>query len=165
MDDLIEQIEKGLQNNLFYLSLFVSLAIPDICGALGSRNGKATGKKYSVWFDNNVGKPKNYNIKGLDCYMFRCSLLHQGSTIHNDSTFKRILFVEPNASSNTFHNNIIQGALNIDVRIFCIDIVNAARAWVQTKSNDSIFIKNYTNMIKRYPNGLPPYFKGISVIS
>jgi hypothetical protein len=45
MELLLEQIEKGLNANLYYLSLFVALCIPDICGALEPENGRADGEK------------------------------------------------------------------------------------------------------------------------
>ena len=38
MHDLLEQIEKALECNLYYLALQSTLALPDICGALESEN-------------------------------------------------------------------------------------------------------------------------------
>ena len=34
MQNLLDQIQKGLEADLYYLSLFAALAIPDICGAI-----------------------------------------------------------------------------------------------------------------------------------
>lgn len=42
MKNLLEQIDHGLKVNLYYLSLFVALSIPDICGAIDSQNGEAS---------------------------------------------------------------------------------------------------------------------------
>lgn len=164
MDDLLDQIETGIQNNLYYLSLFVSLAIPDICGALESVNGVASGSKYASWFDKNVVIPNGYYLNGMDCYYFRCSMLHQGKTTHKNSNFTRILFVEP-SSSNIFHNNIINKALNIDIKIFCNDMINATKCWISVISTDKNFIKNYKDFVRRHPKGLPPYISGVPVIS
>ena len=36
MRDLLEQIERGLDQNLYYLALFSALSLPDICGAVDS---------------------------------------------------------------------------------------------------------------------------------
>jgi len=44
MRDFLVQIKKGLDVNLYLLSLFSALAIPDICGAMGSENGEASTK-------------------------------------------------------------------------------------------------------------------------
>ncbi|WBV72395.1 hypothetical protein PGH42_05345 [Legionella pneumophila] len=64
MIEFLDQISKGIEANLYYLALFASLSIPDICGALGSENGKSRRDKYINWFNENVGNPKNYNLSG-----------------------------------------------------------------------------------------------------
>jgi len=42
MEDLIRQIRAASAAGLYYLALFAALAIPDICSALETENGKAT---------------------------------------------------------------------------------------------------------------------------
>ena len=123
MRDFLTQIKNGLDANLYLLSLFSALAIPDLCGAMSSENGEAGKKKYKAWFDKYVAPKYNGFLSGEDCYFFRCSLLHQGSSQHPKSNYKRVLFVEPSATTNVFHNNIMNDALNIDVRIFFNDII------------------------------------------
>lgn len=54
MRNVLDQIEQAVEGNLYYLALFVTLAIPDICGALDSDDGRATGAKYVAWFDKHV---------------------------------------------------------------------------------------------------------------
>lgn len=51
MHDLLEQIEKALECNLYYLALQSTLALPDICGALESENGQANRTKYINWYN------------------------------------------------------------------------------------------------------------------
>jgi hypothetical protein len=164
MRDLLEQIKLGLNNNLYYLSLFAALAIPDICGAIDSDNGEANPDKYKDWFGRYVGDKYEGCLTAEDCYLFRCSLLHQGSTQHPKSGYSRILFVEPSATTNIFHCNIMNDALNIDVRIFCHDIIEGAKVWLQQHEETELYKKNYGKFIRRYPNGLAPYFVGIPVI-
>jgi len=164
MQDLLKQIKTGLDHNLYYLSLFTSLAIPDICGALTTTNGVATKDKYIEWFNINVGKPKQYFLTGEDCYYFRCSMIHQGRMQHVNSSFQRILFVEPRSTINTFHNNIILKSLNIDLVIFCNDIVESCTKWLETIKNDLNFIRNYDLFVRRYPNGIRPFIEGVPVI-
>lgn len=165
MEDLLHQIKKGLENNLYYLSLFIALSIPDICGALGSSDGKATGKKYKEWFDKYVAQKYDNNLDGNTCYLFRCSLLHQGSTEHIHSHYSRILFIEPGTTNNIFHNNILNYALNIDVNIFCEDIVAGAKRWLSEIKETDEFKANYPKFVRRYPSGLSPYIRGLPVIS
>ncbi|KKT35303.1 MAG: hypothetical protein UW24_C0011G0006 [Parcubacteria group bacterium GW2011_GWA2_44_12] len=165
MKDFLTQIEKGLDANLYLLSLFSALAIPDICGAMSSENGEASAEKYKTWFDKYVATEYNNFLNGNDCYYFRCSLLHQGSTQHNESNYKRVLFVEPSATTNVFHNNRINGALNIDVRIFCKDLIDGAKKWLEENENTDLYKQNFDKFMRRYPNGLPPYIVGVPVIS
>ena len=165
MRDLLIQIKNGLGANLYLLSLFSALAIPDLCGAMDSKNGEAKPEKYKAWFDKYVAPKYNGFLNGNDCYYFRCSLLHQGSSQHPKSNYKRVLFVEPSATTNVFHNNIMEDALNIDVRIFCNDIISGAEAWLDENEETELYKKNYDKFMRRYPNGLSPYIVGVPVIS
>jgi hypothetical protein len=164
MQDLLEQIKQGLQSDLYYLSLFVALSIPDICGAIDSSNGEASGHKYINWFDKYVAPKYGNFLKGSDCYKFRCSLLHQGSTRHPKSSYSRILFIEPNAINGVFHCIVLNDALNIDVGKFCNDMTEGVKLWLAEVETTDLFKKNYDKFIKRYPNGLPPYIVGAPVI-
>jgi hypothetical protein len=79
--------------------------------------------------------------------------------------YSRILFVEPTASTSVLHCNIIEDALNIDVRIFCADIIAGAEKWLSEVEKTERFKRNITRCATRYPNGLPPYIIGVPVIS
>lgn len=164
MKNLLEQIKKGLDNNLYYISLFAVLSIPDICGAIDSENGEASADKYVQWFNKYVARKYTGFLDGEDCYYFRCSLLHQGSSQHPKSNYSRVLFVEPTATTNVFHCNILNDALNIDVRIFCGDIVEGVKEWLREVENTELYKKNYGKFMMRYPNGLKPYIIGVPVI-
>lgn len=165
MRDLIGQIQQALQfPDFYYLALFTSLALPDICGAIGSGNGQASKRKYVDWYNQYVALTCQF-LTGDDCYYFRCSLLHQGSTQHSNSNYKRILFVEPSATTNILHCNILNDALNIDVRIFCADMIKGVETWLLKYENTKLFQKNYNSFIRRYPDGLRPYIDGFAVIS
>lgn len=165
MENFFIQIKKGLDVNLYFLSLFSALAIPDICGAMGSKNGEANPEKYKAWFDKYIAPQYNNFLNGEDCYYFRCSLLHQGSSQHNRSNYKRVLFVEPSTTTIIYHNNIMNDALNIDVKIFCNDLISGAEKWLEENENTDLYKKNSDKFMRRYPNGLPPYIVGVPVIS
>ena len=165
MRDFISQIQEALQNpNLYYIALFSSLSLPDICGAIGSDNGEASRDKYIDWYDRYVAHKCPF-FTGEDCYLFRCSLLHQGSTQHPRSSYKRVLFVEPSSTTNVFHCNILNDALNLDVRIFCQHMVEGVENWLQEYETTELYQTNYNRFIRRYPNGLAPYIIGIPIIS
>lgn len=149
---------------MYYLALYTTLTLPDICSALSSADGKTSGKKYINWYNNFAQDKCCSHLDGIACYKFRCSMLHQGTTQETEIGYSRILFLEP-TNTNSFHDNILQDALNIDLNIFCLSMIEAVEEWlVQVKNNPS-FIKNYQTFMRRYPNGLCPYINGTPVIS
>ncbi len=165
MKDLLEQIQKGLDANLYYLSLFVALAIPDICGALESEDGKATSRKYKKWFNEYMvrKRPDKYGerLTSDDIYNFRCSLLHQGSSHHSQGNYLRILFIEPGFCTYNIHSCVVGAKTNaksllIDIRQFCDDIVIGVNSWIEDNKKRANYKKNYNKLIKRYPKGITP---------
>lgn len=164
MKDLLDQIERALDANLYLLALLGSLVIPDICGALGSEDGRALREKYIEWFKKYAANICPF-LSGEDCYYLRCSLLHQGSSQHERSGYSRVLFVEPTATTNVFHCNVLNDALNIDVRIFCLGMVAAAHRWLGEVEGTELFKRNMRKFMQRYPNGLATYIVGVPVIS
>jgi hypothetical protein len=167
MQTFFSQIRAALAVNLYYLSLYVCLTIPDTCGAMSSENGWATQDKYIAWFDQFVGPkyPEPISFTGQDCYAFRCSLLHQGSTQHPSGRYKRIIFVEPGSTGNLLHRNLINDAMNLDVPTFCNDILDGADTWFEEAEQTSEYRKNYPQFAQRYPSGFSPYIGGVPVIS
>lgn len=164
MEDFLQQIEKALSYNLYYVALQSTLTLPDICGALQSADGIATKSKYVDWYDTYF--LDKINLSADDCYYFRCSGIHQGKTTHEKSRYSRILFIEPdNKNHITCHNNVLNDALNIDVNIFCNTMIKSVRHWLSSVQNNNNFKNNYSSFIRRYPNGLPPYIVGLPVIS
>jgi hypothetical protein len=168
LDDLLRQIEAAVAGNAYYLALYAALTLPDICGAMESSDGIATKARYIAWFDARVadryrvcGRP---SLTGDTCYYYRCSLLHQGRSQHPALGYSRILFLEPGASNSVFHNNILNDALNIDVRTFCRDIIAGVRTWQPTASATPEYKTNYPLFMQRYPNGIAPYIVGTPVI-
>ncbi|MEY2480978.1 MAG: hypothetical protein QOI04_1905 [Verrucomicrobiota bacterium] len=164
MQDLLHQIRTARDAGLYYISLMSALALPDICGALEAADGFASGARYEAWFDKHVGPKYNGFFAGADCYLFRCSFLHQGRTQHPRGKYSRILFLEPAASGVVMHNNILNGALNIDVRIFCEDLVSAVEVWLPEAKKLPHFANNLSQFVTRHPNGLAPYIVGLPVI-
>ncbi len=171
MHDFLLQIQKAIDSHSYYLALYVSLTLPDICAAMQSENGQTKGRKYINWFNCYVagkymvaGKP---SLDGAICYSYRCALLHQGRAQHQDLGYSRILFVEPGCTTNVFHNNILNDALNIDVQIFCNDIIEGANNWIleMEESQNPHYLKNKEEFMQRHEDGLPPYILGVPVIS
>jgi len=164
MQDLLQQIRSANEYRLYYVALFSSLALPDICGALEAADGMASKARYIQWFDQHVAPRYHGFLDGETCYQFRCSMLHQGTTHHPQSRYSRVLFVEPGTLGLVMHNNVLNDALNIDVRIFCEDLCSAVEAWLPAAQQMPHFQANATKFVRRYPSGLPPYIVGLPVI-
>ena len=183
MHALVEQVESSLASRLYFLSLFTSLSIPDIAGALASENGEASGKKYAAWYETWVRPRFLENVladlppdarahvrnlenplDGESCYQFRCSLLHQGSTQHPKSKFSRIIFIEPGATTNVVHYGRMNDALCIDLPRFCLEVLQGARAWLATHETEPEVQRNLAKFAQRHPTGLAPYIVGVAVV-
>lgn len=169
MEELIEQILEAAHSTLYLLG---GLALPDICGALEVSDGKATGERYIAWFDRwvapkyVVGPARQPSFSGEDCYYFRCSLLHQGTTQHPRSRLTQIAFLEP-GHGIVMHNNVMSTPdrtyLNLDVTQFCSDVASGARNWLQQVSGQQPFEENLRHVVRRHPDGLAPFIIGVPV--
>lgn len=165
MRDFFVQIRRGLDANLYYLSLSAALMVPDICGAMESEDGRADGSRYKSWFDRYVADRYGTFFTADDCWRFRCSMLHQGTSRHPSGGYDRIFFVEPSTSPGVLmHLNVFDNCLNIDVRVFCNDIVDGAERWLDEVETSERYQNNYYHYMKRHPNGLLPYVSGVPVI-
>lgn len=154
MHELLNQIAKSTDTGEFYLALFTSLSLPDICGAMQSTDGKATRTKYIEWFDNYLSR-QYLNLNGDICYSFRCAALHQGRTQQIGSSHPRIMFYSPIIHKNfMFHDNMMNGVINIDVRVFSYDIVKAVRKWLDDMKSNSNFQMHYPHFLQQRENGI-----------
>jgi hypothetical protein len=132
-------------------------------------DGKATSDRYKNWFDHYVAPKYNGVLDGNTCYLFRCAMLHQGRMQHPASLYSRIFFVDPGLTGLILHRNVASTptgtALNIDVRIFCEDVVSAAETWLLQARQLPQVAANLAMSVTHYPNGLPPFINRIPVIA
>jgi hypothetical protein len=155
MNDLIASLEKSLETKNWYAALMIALTLPDIAGKVDSPNGSSSGR-YASWFDQYAsdryvtiigatleGYPpmtKQF-LNGADCYALRCSFLHEGGSTISHQRAQEVLdgFVfgfrtEPGESHcNLSKNNKLQ----LEVAIFCTDIVNGVKKWLAAIANDT----------------------------
>lgn len=170
MRDYLEQIDAAA-TSAYYLALVGALTVPDICGALEAPNGRATEAKYVAWFNRWVGPAYARGEKsftGIDCYLYRCAMLHQARARPTRErpprgSFERVLFVEPGHDPEV-HDVIIAGALVIEVPTFVRDVTAAARRWLEEVEGTEPFERNDELAFRRYPYGLEPYIVGAPVI-
>ena len=170
MNEYLEEIKKALDNKLYLIALQSCLIIPDICSALQANNGKTSGNKYKKWYQKYFKNVYDYNLEPEDCYLFRCSMIHQGKTIptpqdNQEAMYSRIIFLYPNQTI-CMHNNIFNDVLNLDLVTFCNDIIKSAESWNKEliKTNNKNYLKNADNLIAIHLNGIEPYICGFPVI-
>jgi hypothetical protein len=165
MDEMIRQIRAASAAGLYYLALFGALTLPDICGALASSDGKATGTKYKAWLRDNV--PGDASDADL-IYGLRCSLLHQGRALPHGSAFP-IACMLPSPGVPQFHrlstetNGDRVGWLSIPA--FVDEMTQAAESWFATFGNTETVIRNFEKFARIRPEGLPPHVLGTPVIA
>lgn len=158
------EIGKALDAELYYLAVVAALTMPDICAALESPDGRTKKTTYTAWYDTWMA-PLYPEITSQDMYSLRCGILHQGMFGHPGMQYSRVLFTIPNAQRNTFHRNIIDGALNLDAPQFCKDVVKCAHEWYTAMKNDTNVRANLPRLVQFRANGLAPYMMGMPLIA
>jgi hypothetical protein len=181
---ILREIEKALDAKLYYLAIAVALSVPDICACLEfdpDNPTRATMKTYSTWCNTNIGS-KFDNLNGDDLFYLRCGILHRGNFDNGKSKFNRVLFLCPESVIKahdavfTVEPGVKIGGkdaeelrlsgkiLHLDVVRFCNSIMDAARAWSVSKSDDPNVQRNLPNLIRYRPDGLPPFSVGVPTI-
>ena len=57
MEELLSQIKKALESNLYLVALQSTLTLPDICSGLTNENGKSDRNDYIKWYADYQEKP------------------------------------------------------------------------------------------------------------
>ncbi|WP_324644130.1 hypothetical protein [Pseudarthrobacter sp. LT1] len=161
MDDLIDEIDRAVRAELWMLALAGALALPDICAAVQSPNGKTTGSKYKRWvMDYLLGAyPK---LDPDELHQMRCSLLHQGTS--SAIKYKRVCFVSPR-SGLIIHNSVINDALILDMPMFCRDVIAAVERWRLSVQHTEAYRKNIEHVMRWHRGGVGDYFLGGEVLT
>ena len=182
---ILDEIEKALAAEQFYLAIAVTLSIPDICSSLEFDPEKpswANRRTYVAWCLRNVDS-RFKNLTGDDLYNLRGGIVHRGSFEHQKSRFARIMFLGPKSAFKA-HDTLMAGMQNVtiagktskelrldgDVLLmgvvpFCRAIMDAARDWVIAKADDPIVRANLPLLVRYRPEGLPPFSIGIPTVA
>jgi hypothetical protein len=143
MRQLTDAVRRGIEQQNWYASLALALALPDICGFLEAPDVKSQ-PRYVAWcnrflepgYTHEVGAnhEKHTFLYGEDCYALRCAFLHEGD---DDVTRQKarkaldsFLFVEPPATGR-IHCNQSNGKLQLQVDIFCRDVCDGVDQWTE----------------------------------
>lgn len=163
MESLLNEIERALELELYYLAIVLALTLPDICAALEDPNGVTRGEYYKAWY-NKYFAIKYPSITDNDCWSLRCGVVHQGRCGHPNMQYDRVVFTMPGAPA-VLHNNFINGALNLDIELFCQDMIDTVRDWYNAQQNNPNVKSNLPHLVRYRPKGLAPYVVGMPVIA
>jgi hypothetical protein len=165
MDTILQEISRAMQSKSYYMGLMLALAIPDICAALESEDGRSRREQYKDWFNRHLAS--KLRLTDDDCYSLRCGLLHQGRSelVKQGASYARVIFQLPNPAMISVHNCVMNDALVFDAFQFCMEIAAAAQKWFQAAQHLPNVKKNYTNLLQYRPNGIAPYIVGLPVIA
>lgn len=165
MDEMIRQIRAASDAGLFYLALFGALMLPDICGALASSDGKATGTKYKAWLRAYVPEQAN---DADEIYGLRCSLLHQGRMLPHGGHFP-VVSVVPLPGRGRLHNLSTEVAGDrvgwLSIPMFVDEVTRGVESWFRQFGATETVRRNMEKFARIRPEGLPPHFVGAPVIA
>src|SRR6266404_5355686 len=150
MEMILQEVDRAVRAQLFYLAVAMALTLPDICSALGSPNGETEGRKYRNWYNANLAA-RYPNITADDMWSLRNGVLHQGRCGHPNMQYSRILFTLPEPQGNRVHNCIVNDALNLDAIQFCRDVVDSVRVWFAANQNGKNVVVNLPNLVQYRP--------------
>lgn len=151
---LVHDIRKALENDLYFVALCSALTLPDICGKATYPDETSSRKRYISWYDEEIGKyEKNPGDKknmpylsGEVIYSLRCSLLHEGNpNMNNDSLrtdlpidhFSLVIekekpfdiYLDSSSIANIGDENIREYSMN--VRRVCMILCNVAESYYE----------------------------------
>ena len=85
VDQIIEEINKALDNDCYLVALMTALTLPDICGAVEYPK-ESEGSRYKKWYAEYIGQyetdgeDKNMPYASADViYDLRCFMVHNGN--------------------------------------------------------------------------------------
>lgn len=137
MERFLKSVEQALADKNWYSALYIALTLPDVCSSLEAVDGATNGKRFAKWFDSYLKPTYTMTVLGHthvfmagdDCYVLRCSVLHQGLT---DVGHQRAKGVLDKFYFTTLPQHRIQigSVLHLNVEKFCEEMVAAVRSWI-----------------------------------
>jgi hypothetical protein len=159
-----DEILKAVSSGLHSVPIFMSAAIPDICAALESEDGRTTKKRYQAWFDKWASGRMSL-MTSEDCYLLRCGLIHQGKLGGLKGEISQIVFLLPNPAFASFANNRFNDVYMYDIASFCSDMITSSNEWWQASKDDPLIVENAQYILKIHPTGWGNAISGIPVLA
>jgi hypothetical protein len=123
-----EDAERCLAASAYWCLLHVTVCLPDVCAALQSRDGEASGLRYEKWCNRYFGQPC---LLGSERYQIRCKVLHQGrARTTKQPRYSNFAFGQPDASGRVDHLRVDGRTLHVDVGELYRETRRAIRQWI-----------------------------------
>jgi len=159
-DEILKAIDAGLNS----VPIFMSAAIPDMCAALESDDGRSTAVKYQAWFEKWAAHRMSL-MTAEDCYSLRCGLIHQGRLGGLKGAVSRVVFPLPNPAFVTLANCKFNDVYVYDISRFCSDMISSSNDWWQASKDNSTVLKNAQHVLKVHPTGWGNAISGLPVLA
>jgi hypothetical protein len=155
MQRFIDSVESSLRNENWFAALFMALALPDICRSLERpRIGAGEiGHWYKDWVSRYVegkyidAKFEECKFYAADFWLYRCSCLHSGLDAESKKRMMKFNFTPPHAAGIVIHKNYVRDRLQLQVDVFCLDMVEAVRSWLKDMNGNSEVYERMENLI------------------
>lgn len=165
MDRFIDSIEASLESKNWMAALFLALAMPDICRSLERpKIGRGeTGFWYKDWVNRYIADKYNSsrfeecNFYADDFWLYRCSCLHAGMDADSKGRMMKFCFTPPDDMGNSVHLNYIGDRLQLQIDIFCQDMITAVKDWLAETENNPDIKERMTDLIQITPTILNPF--------
>lgn len=159
MENILASINQSLSDKNWYVALFVTLTLPDICGKLENPT-KNSSTRYIEWFEANMQSYKGF-LSGKDCYALRCAVLHEGTDDITEQRIKEVLdycvFLTSGPHLNLFKDCYFGSEkvsfLQINVSQFCNDLCKSVKDWLSKVKKDRSIMESMTEAIEIHNPG------------
>jgi hypothetical protein len=159
-----DEILKAVSSGVYSVPIFMSAAIPDICAALESDDGRTSATRYQAWFDKWAASRMSL-MTAEDCYSLRCGLIHQGKLGGLKGGISQVVFPLPNPAFSTLANCRFGDVYMYDISSFCSDMISSSDDWWQASKDNSTVLENAKHVLKVHPTGWGNAISGIPVLA
>jgi hypothetical protein len=153
LETLVAEIMECLKGRQWYAGLVLTLMLPDVCAALEAPNGKSNSDRYKAWFDTWLQR-KLPLLSADDLYFLRCGVSHEAKFKHDKMKYKQVFFTLRLKNGFWTHMNEHQDALNLDLCIFCQDVIDSVEVWYEQNKDNRTVKKNLRHLVQFYPLGM-----------
>lgn len=159
LEVLIDQMRRCIIADLWFPALVTALTLPDICGAIESDNGKATGAKTKSWMRRHLPTAQGNEEAAKLIWELRCSLLHQASMRVTNP--RAVAFFVPRPDHIELHNVAVEFEdgetyILLSVPEFVEEIATTVEQWISSVRSTRRFATNVANCAHLRTDDLGP---------